>query len=893
MQDFDFTQAKAIYDAYKKTNIYPFVWRNGFINLTENGYVGVMDKSTNYSFYQKYSSGKDDLNIVWENSTTLSVYDTNKGQMKYNFKVGNYYKAVLIQPAECSLEIGKNENNDSFIRLQDDFNATYIFYGKKFTSDDLYTPWVILEESQRRVLFLINFQNYYDPKRHNEVITICNFVASKDKLITSGKAIEQFIHFGAPGEPYAFPEEDEDGNVYLSKSIGQTIDQVKYAQIELQGPSAFATAIISGRKIWKDENGDWVSSAPMFLFPSQMLVAQQNQLNKTGPNSTSFYCFANESVETRSDKEFQDAIKGQSSSLAPLKNQGVFTLGLNSEWANLQHQSNTIDNLTNMRAEITDQTWLPLENFAHDQQNMVVSRNTSGNLYTTNDNDLLTTDNVCQIIAKNAMAFMTQTQLSLDAVNSKPYRLSVVPIFGNLIKRFYGDYALSSNYTKIKTMKLCYFVDCSVAQNCYQQFTQPTGSDVRAYGNIQNLNAENHPQMSCMAGINTSLAFKLSNKVSFDYNHKRFEVSTADFAQEKDENGNWFFDDHSPLRCNMDKTSNFNIINTDDSFIIDNIVVLSLYEGKIKISFFGENNASSLDKPIYTQTMLSSSLFESENIRNWWTEINIGCWSQEFLEASTIDWPIQPYKNTSSNVEFLINRTTPNLFTHYNTLGFFDAGVLTTYKNADAVWIRDAVQTTISDVGSFLGYSGKTNVFLKDNNILLNNYFISWEQIGGVGYTKQQFINDYWCIRFNFDGSTLRLGKYNASVVDGGWSIYTNQIVNNDEIELEFAVGVFNPLESNYINAVAIPVSSSTNILSYGVSSSGFNRINNDSISQKVHITITATNTGLYISADAHTRIYTQLNYNVDSTKNISYGSRYAKDLYSNIKLYSISLIKK
>lgn len=657
MLDISFETLKNHYDSFKKIKIYPYVWRNGFTNLSEKGYVDNESSPNNYLFYQKYANGSP-LVATWEGSTSLSPYDTSKGEYRYTFTAqngenagGKWFEAVEIPPTECSLDIGKNENNDAFIRMQDEFEIDFLVYNNEFTVDDLYKPYMIPTRTGMRILFLFNFQILRNPQNQNELITKLIFVSSKDKLITSGKAQEQFIHLAAPGEPYAYPEEQPNGTVVVSNNQGQHPEGVRYINIELQAGSAFAGALIYGRKLSKDQYGRWISSSPMILFPSRMVIAAENDLNKTGSNSQNYYCFDNETVETRSSQDFQEAIKQQDSALAPLKNQGVFTLGLKSEYENnsLIHKSNPAIN--GLRKSIVDSTWKP---FDYKDENWSLERDSSGCILTTDKNTLYKTDTVPTILAKNALLYMAQPQLNLDYNINKPYRIGSIPLLGK-INSLYGDFRIFDNRSNIKLNSLCYFVDCSLAQNSLQQFTQPNDDNNRQYGNLQNLCGENAPKGSCITGLNTSIAFELSDK--FIINGETF--STEILGQTKDKDGDWINQDHSPYYLDTNN-STFEPVGTNETFIIDSIQVFALSECKIKVSCYGAYSNNQLRNPLFTQTMLSSSLFETENIRNWMTPIKFGGWNSIFVNGTT-EWPQEPYKSFSGTKVFPINKTSKML----------------------------------------------------------------------------------------------------------------------------------------------------------------------------------------------------------------------------------------
>ena len=156
------------------------------------------------------------------------------------------------------------------------------------------------------------------------------FSSLDDKLQQSGYAVEQYINYAAPGEPYAKPviEYLENGTkeIILDPNC-LNVSGIKYIQIELEGANALSGVQIQGRDIVYNEDGKQIFYANKFLLPQKFVLPQSNNLSTKSTPTQNFFYFPDEMVSFTFNQDFVKQFKEVNDSVSTVDNSGVFTLG--------------------------------------------------------------------------------------------------------------------------------------------------------------------------------------------------------------------------------------------------------------------------------------------------------------------------------------------------------------------------------------------------------------------------------------------------------------------------------------------------------------------------------------------------------------------------------------
>lgn len=759
-----------------EVHIFPFVLRNGFQNVSQRGFEPKGSSTSAFSFFQKVFTGLETITATWKNSTKLNVREADKGTYDYDFQVGDYYKGLIVPgSAVRRLEINDVNGNEDFMAMQEAQEVTIMFsrnaqgvgsteeQGFELTEDDMFNLYIIPEIFENKWLYISNHTTYTHPQNKNIILTEVVFTSLKDSLEKSGRALEQYVQYAAPGEPYAMPTFDPDGNVVLSQTT-MNPEAVKYLQVELQGASALSSIIVFGRQLyWDDENRKWYTSPSKILLPTNLLNPQANHLNKTSAPTKNFYFFPDEQVEVRATKEWLTSEKDKQQAFSQVKNMGAFTMGIPGDWSGFTHCSNPIQSSTGLHIDYISKSWNPISTFARAGSDWK-TKDSSGNPYTTDTIVYDRYDDMRKLLIKNGMAFMSQLEIPLSFTSSRPYMWSSIPIIG-FWTRWFGDKAIFPNTENVKNIHLGYFIDCDIATMIKQAYEEPAlkdkdGNPLEVIGSLQMFNGQNTPPLLTPQATNTTIAFELTDKVSFtdpkytgvvgDMNKG---IDTVYLSQLTNEQGQALHNDDTPLLMNC---SNGNLephISSADGWVIDAVMVQALHIGKVKLSCFGKYTYNNLSNPLFTQTVMSNSMFDNENIRNWTTSITLGCWDSSW-SSGDITWPLQPQKDvteyettidfTGKNIDFETSSVAGTFTQLYAKIG----DVI--QENLPMNWAKEN-SLVLEDKISQIAYNGDTN-----------NYEYSYQQYGCQN--RQEFINKYDTIQFILDGSVCQLW-----VNDGFW----------------------------------------------------------------------------------------------------------------------------
>ena len=632
-----------------KVAVFPFIIRSGFVNLTEKGYVDRNAEPSNYGFFQKLFIGNESIIATWENSTRL-VKPRNKNYYEYDFHLGSkYFGQVIDGMYNKSIEVEDVNTDGDFMGMKYSSNITLRFnVNQKFANADsnfypyevdMFKLYTIPQLSLNKWYYISNVETIYNDANTEIIMCEVTFSSLDDKLQQSGYAVEQYINYAAPGEPYAKPviEYLENGSKEIILDPGcLNVSGIKYIQIELEGANALSGVQIQGRDIVYNENGKQIFYANKFLLPQKFVLPQSNNLSTKSTPTQNFFYFPDEMVSFTFNQDFVKQFKEVNDSVSTVDNSGVFTLSTLTDWEDL-HKGIHKSNSTTPRTSIIDPVWAPLQGIGWTNTYGVVD-----NAYVSENLTYGTNSKANEILAMNGIANMSYPTLPLSMASCKPYYLSNIPIIGGLLSMFVGDaYIGSTNSGKRVANRVGYFMDADIAGMLANvKVGNDSGNTItgRVESFIGAIGADNVPKYLGVGSLRTTICFKLTDVcTTYTWNNKKYENFNTEWIGQTFKRHN---NDENKVLVNEDGSKTYfksqvaNFIDTNKAFIIDQITVTALTAGNIKITCYSDNMDSQ-----WTTTVKSNGNWTG-NIRDWMTVINTGGWDDSWTyREDNFTWP--------------------------------------------------------------------------------------------------------------------------------------------------------------------------------------------------------------------------------------------------------------
>ena len=631
-----------------KVAVFPFILRSGFINMTEKGYVDRNAEPSNYGFFQKLFIGNESIIATWENSTRL-VKPRNKNYYEYDFHLGSkYFGQVIDGMYNKSIEVEDVNTDGDFMGMKYSSNITLRFnVNQKFANADnnfypyevdMFKLYTIPQLSLNKWYYISNVETIYNDANTEIIMCEVTFSSLDDKLQQSGYAVEQYINYAAPGEPYAKPviEYLENGTkeIILDPNC-LNVSGIKYIQIELEGANALSGVQIQGRDIVYNEDGKQIFYANKFLLPQKFVLPQSNNLSTKSTPTQNFFYFPDEMVSFTFNQDFVKQFKEVNDSVSTVDNSGVFTLGTLANWEDL-HKGIHKSNNTTPRTSIIDPVWAPLQGIGWTNTYGVVD-----NAYVSENLTYGTNSKANEILAMNGIANMSYPTLPLSMASCKPYYLSSIPIIGGLLSMFVGDaYIGSPNSGKRVANRVGYFMDADIAGMLANVKVGNDSATItgRVESFIGAIGADNVPKYLGVGSLRTTICFKLTDVcTTYTWDNKKYENFNTEWIGQTFKRHN---NDESKVLVNEDGSKTYfksqvaNFIDTNKAFIIDQITVTALTAGNIKITCYSDNMDSQ-----WTTTVKSNGNWTG-NIRDWMTVINTGGWDDSWTNREdNFTWP--------------------------------------------------------------------------------------------------------------------------------------------------------------------------------------------------------------------------------------------------------------
>ena len=636
--------------------VFPYNLRSGYLNRTESGYVWSDDKVDEHNFFQKLITGKDNINVVWEDSTILTK-PKGVNRYYYKFEVGKYYLGEIIgNEVFANTQFYDDELGQKNIKVNNTVVLHFV-YNKENDEEENFPdlrPFHVEKEDMFKLYKIpqlfgeewmyISDVRYETIPNDNEIVgCFITFVSLNEQLSKSGRTIESYIHESAPNEPYAKPllsvKKNEKGEVLPCVELDENAKNfdrkmVKHIQIEIYGTNALSAITIIGRRLKKDEEGKPYFTNWQFLYPYSFIKSKTYDLEKTSTPSNNFFVFPKCNLDFTKSIGWIEQWKKASDVVATNNFTGVLMLGKSDDWVEDVHKSNPINTsstvINGLHFDYWSLAWKPFQNLNVSQPYDL----TKDNPYCVNNLWFTQNDSFLDILIKNSFIYWQQLELPLGFYSTKPYRRSDIPIMGGMIAALAGDRTIFSNKSRKKTIPLCCIIDCAAATCGANILVGGEGSIWDKAIPLSFFGGEEVPKFLGVDVCNTTLCFSLTHLLIDSDNN---EWDTSYLGQSTNENLEPLFDDAKKV-FQYDGTQKPK--ETDECYIIDKVIIQGLIKSDIKITFFDENKE--LANPLWTTKVQSQGKY-TNSLRNWTTEITTGCWNDKYVEfIEKFTWPEDP-----------------------------------------------------------------------------------------------------------------------------------------------------------------------------------------------------------------------------------------------------------
>lgn len=760
--------------------VLPYSFISGAVNLSEKG---IETPNGTYltdpaSFLQTVFTGKDAINVCWDGSTYFTPNATNPNYLDYNFQVGDYfYGKPITGQVEGGAEISQVEGNDDFLAMKSSQSITIQFeYDEPITGDfylfsvaehhlvanDLYKRklYRIPQLGENKWFYISNAQPVFADNSPKIIGTVVTFETVLDKLQSTGRAVEQYVQNGAPGEPRAVPkleyEWDESGISGITLTLDENEKQLRqdrlihYVQTELQGAGGYNGCMVYGRRL--TETDGVITTEPWeMLLPHEFYQFNTNPLNKSSVPSSTYNFIPNYKLSMNITQDMLDAWKKVQDSLSTCQCAGKVYLGPVGDWNGElptgTHKSNP-DSLP-----YWDINWNPMGSIS-----ARTPIDMKGSPYTSSTASFLANETFRSLFIKNTFICMNSPQLPVEIDFSKPYHLSNIPIIGKLITPIIGDRTLFPNKTSIPQEGIGMFIDKSYLSKMVS-LTPSTSRTTDVYSFLSALGGEMIPKGFGATSYNTSICWKLTDMFSDD-------KQTILLGQKRYQDGTYIQADHEPYVVDCDTLVQTKDANT--GFVIDRIVLFSEFSGNVRFSFYNQDMETQ-----YATTIISSTKFLDNSYNNYMTMVNFGTWPEEYISYDyDPEWPEQYGQITPLNV---VIKTLDN----YENYAVTPAGGTRVLQQLNWQHSYGRVEETS---GSYKYFE---NTFTNNHSVTKT---IPYEDLGLADVVdRDTLLSNYKEIQFNLNGTSLH-----AQLTDKRWAMNpVNSLSANNYVSFELEAGTF------------------------------------------------------------------------------------------------------
>ncbi len=604
------------YDSPESNKLFLFPF-NIILGTTNSSEVGLFKDNydpADFGSFEKIFSGRDSVLIKWEGSTTASKKESTDMFLTKNYKVGNYFAGTRTNTSS-NTAFGSSSQDADFVSQRNVKDVNVQFNNWKPSENDIFKFYIIPESGTSNIFYIKNVNSYYNIETGKLIYSTITFTNLTTELGKSGRSIDNFVQFSAPGEGYAFPQvvNDENKKTVSLDEIRLKDRPVDEIQVEIFGPSLISGLTILGRPVGLVKEGDIYKNenkinAPRLLFPYKMTTPESSEISKTSASETNYYSIVNGSIDLITywndwrekvagiydldkRKNYEGVIKTDYDEVLKT-NSGVITK--NDYWnESFKLSLADVDPETIKTVPFFD------ENF---------------------DFGLLSNISVSQFLTFNSLLFLDTERLPISITETTAWTFKSIPLIGAFLNLLTLGIPVGwqNQNIKLAAKKINGLIPCQV-YDFGANGTIIGGPSKEGALPLDLLRNDTPDAISGLVGTNnviTSLRFKLTDQINDNGTTK----NTVDLAQEGADG--WLM--------NGDEAPTNPLLEPYQGYALDLINIKMLGKCDYKIT------ALSNGAPVYSAKYQTKSKF-SESVREWSNTIKLSNWNAD--DNQTIPYP--------------------------------------------------------------------------------------------------------------------------------------------------------------------------------------------------------------------------------------------------------------
>lgn len=597
--------------------IFPFNITMGYITSTENGIrqndsVNVFD----YSTFQRVFTGLENVLAQWQNAYKVEKKKDNDTFLTKEYVVGKSIRGYVPQET-LSASFQPTSISGDFLAEFTEETFTIHSYDD-LTEEDLFKLYIIPELKEEKWLYVTNAEKLFLPngELHHVEITLSTL---NNQIAKTGQAIEEYVQRSAPGEGYAWPLVNKNGDVSVDLQRNKDIP-VTSVQIEGAGAIAMGTIYAMGRITNRENvNGSKRNvfnpkiEAPRILMPLRLETAIPSPVN-TRPSAETDWLVGNMTPGLEEDyKDWKDQFQGNFDPTTRSQYEGM----LRATDKKALENSNPINEGTRNNL-LWDPNWVISVNKTY---------NTQTNALTGNELKLNGNLTMSQILAHNIFGLDPYTAMPMNVQQNVSWSLRNVPLIGGFLSSLTFGIPIGWQDTSIKVrMTGGVLLAIPASTKDYANVLVEQGDGVKiGLETFTDESAKNDAiEFSGIKATGSIWKAQLTHRSSKTINGNEYKFDNIYFGQthpDKDDDGKDidFGNEPKPEKLLWDETCKPTDRGDVSGYVIDTITSKFLGKMDYRLTLFSNNTQ------IWAGTYQTTSKFTG-SIRDWTNAIKFSNW---------------------------------------------------------------------------------------------------------------------------------------------------------------------------------------------------------------------------------------------------------------------------
>ncbi len=556
------------------------------------------------------------------------------------YQVGVNRSGQIVETTS-STEFTSSAEDTDFIAQRINKNIKIRFDNWNPADKDFFKFYIIPQTNSANIFYISNATIFKDISDNSFIFSEVIFSNIKDEISNSGRSINNFIQYAAPGEGFAFPKISSTGandEPKISLDDNRLLDKpIDELQVEFYGNVVLNSVYAMGRKTantFNDKTNKYEPSkelrAPHLIFPHKATAPRTDELSRTSGIEGNYYLLTGAEADmTTYWTDWKEKIAAYGD-YSKLKNyEGTLI-------TNVSKTKATNDTATKRSFWDAGFTF-NLTDFSYG--------NTEWNPYVKSD-EIIVNGNltVSDFNFFNAVCNMEVEKLPLSITQSTVWSIKDIPIIGGFLNTItFGLVPTWANSDKVIAAKLINgFI------SCISYDFNATGIEALEGRLVMEMfKNDTQDDIGALLGTNSltsGFRFKLTDELDDNGTVK----NTINLAQDIGKNGFTIDANTRPVDPKLEQL---------EGYILDLINIKTIGKCDYKITAYSKGS------PVYSAKFQTRGKFAGA-IREYSNTIKLSNWKEE--TGQYIDFPeqvIPPNPNTGENLpnDFIINLTANSL----------------------------------------------------------------------------------------------------------------------------------------------------------------------------------------------------------------------------------------